>query len=568
MNPALKEQVTDTTPESGESQTYADRNATDIADARETSLVVWGLVAGIILVGLLFRAQLLDAFYLDFDESMHFQAAREATLQDTWIASRIHTHPPLVFLFYHLWLNFGDSEIMLRLPALIFSISALVFAFLWLREVTGVRPAVVGLVFLTFSMPMVHLGAQMRGYTLLLTFMFAALFFHERFLQRHSLAALITSAVCLGLAMLTHYTTAWLMLALGVLTLLRVISGTLPRKLVIAWAMVQVVLLGECAALYFGHVRAFVNSDTQDAMWAFWLRDSQYTLQNTNPLMIPLLRLLEFIKFTSGAFGLLIAILIVPGVIRLGKVAYQRTGSSWISVERALLIVLPMIVAMLLFQFRIYPLGHTRHSMWLIPFVALGISAASLFLFTRRSLWRNSVLAGVMLLWVMSYAAPMVWKYETTQTPEMMERFVSLIKQTVPEGEVILTDDSTRNVLEYYLVGREVIHGKPLGGGYIEYKMGNYRVVTIPRFHFFMYQFRKDWKNYLAALEESAREPLWVVYLGYERTEAKPEHLFPLFPAGQLTKQAHYLDNQIMRIQFLSPEIKAAKAAGPKQNTN
>src|SRR5690606_9123831 len=68
-----------------------------------SSLAVWLLIAGIILSGLVFRFLLLNAFYLDFDEAMHFQVAREASLSDAWVASRIHTHPPLVFLFYHYW---------------------------------------------------------------------------------------------------------------------------------------------------------------------------------------------------------------------------------------------------------------------------------------------------------------------------------------------------------------------------------------------------------------------------------------------------------------------------------
>ena len=84
---------------------------------RTVSLKVWLLVATIILTGVAFRAMLLNTFDLDFDESMHFQVAREPTLAKAWEASRIHTHPPLIFLFYHMWLPLGDSEAMLRLPS-------------------------------------------------------------------------------------------------------------------------------------------------------------------------------------------------------------------------------------------------------------------------------------------------------------------------------------------------------------------------------------------------------------------------------------------------------------------
>ena len=55
----------------------------------KSSWTVWFLVTGIIISGLVFRLMLLDAFFLDFDESMHFQAAREVSLYDAWIASRL-----------------------------------------------------------------------------------------------------------------------------------------------------------------------------------------------------------------------------------------------------------------------------------------------------------------------------------------------------------------------------------------------------------------------------------------------------------------------------------------------
>lgn len=542
--------------------------ATDLSEMEESkhsSLGLWFLVFAIILVGLVFRAHLLDLLYLDFDESMHFQAARELTLSDAFQASQIHTHPPLIFLFYHYWINLGDSEVMLRLPALIFSVSALYFAFLWLRDLVGERPALVGLVFLTFSMPMIHLGAQVRGYTLLLTFMFAALYFHERFQSRQSLPALIGCGVCLGLAMLTHYTAAWLILVLGIISLIHVVSGAFSRRIVISWMVVQLVLLSLCIVLYYFHVRNFVNSETKTAMWDFWLQDSDYTLKNTAAWKIPLMRTLDFIKFTTGFMGLFAALCVVIGTIKLGVDTYRKSGSFRIAAERVLLIVLPLCVAMLLFQFRIYPLGHTRHSMWLIPFIALGLSASTLMLASFKRIWRDVIVSLILLFWVSNYAVPVTWGVETADTPENARQFVDLIKETVPKGQVILTDDSSRNVLEYYLVGREPIHGKPLGGGYVEYQMGNYRVVTIPKFHFYLYRFGRDWKNYVAALGPAASEPVWVVYFGYGLPEAKPENLYPLFPPGELSKQAHHLDNQILRIQFRSPLKKSDRRTEPTQ---
>lgn len=514
---------------------------------------VWLIVAGIILVGIVFRANLLDAFFLDFDESMHFQAARETTLTDAWRASRIHTHPPLAFLVYHFWLNLGDSELMLRLPALLFSITALVFGFLWLKELLGPRSALVGLAFLTFSMPMIHLGAQMRSYTLLLTLFFAALYLQERFLRTHSNVVLAGSGCCLALAMLTHYSAAWLMLVLGLLITLHVISGTLPRRAIMSWVILQVMLLCLCTALYFGHVRQFVKSETQTAMWDFWLIDSSFNPTTTHPVYLAMMRVVEYIQYTAGPLWFLITVLVVVGSIVLLKKGYHESGVKWIAFERSLLVLLPMAVAMLLFHFRLYPVGHTRHSMWLIPFLALGVSAATFPVLRRPGFARVAIVTVGIILWVYSYAYPNTWKFQTTQTPAMARETVALLKKTVPDGGLILTDDSTRNVLEYYLVGNSAIHGKPLGNGYIEYKMAGYQIVTIPKFHFYMYDIRADWASFKKVFGDDAIKPIWVTYLGFEAPANELSLIFKRFPPGRLIKKISHLDNQILRVQFRDP---------------
>lgn len=120
------------------------------SEETSVSVVIWLCVLVIILVGIVIRANLLDLLFLGYDEAMHFQAARATNVADVMQASRIYTHPPLIFLFYHYWLILGDSEWLLRLPSLLFCVPALVFGFMWLKELLGPRPALVGLTFLTF----------------------------------------------------------------------------------------------------------------------------------------------------------------------------------------------------------------------------------------------------------------------------------------------------------------------------------------------------------------------------------------------------------------------------------
>ncbi|EDL57889.1 glycosyltransferase family 39 protein [Gimesia maris] len=519
----------------------------------KSSWTVWFLVTGIIITGLVFRLMLLDAFFLDFDESMHFQAAREVTLYDAWVASRVHTHPPLIFLFYHYWIALGDSEMILRLPSLLFSLSALFLGFLWMREILGERPALAGLAFLAFSMPMIHLGALMRGYTLLLTFIFAALYLQERFYQTGSLRALAGNCCCLILAMLTHYSAAWLILALGLMGILRIATGTFTKRMFAGWVTSQFALLGVCLALYFGHVRQFVRSDTQTALWDFWLIDSAFDPTTTNPAYLAMMRVVEFIQYLSGPLWIFMTGLVVTGIVMLFKKGAQENLSKRIAIERGMLVLLPLLVAMLLFHLRIYPVGHTRHSIWLVPFVALGLAAGTWPLLKCPGTFRTIIAVLFVSLWIYTYAYPNVWKLKTTQTPQMARKMISIIEETVPEGETILMDDSTRNVLEYYLVGRRVMHGKSLGSGYIEYEMGGYRIITIPKFHFYMYDIKAAWPSFQQVFGAASTKPLWVVYIGFETPANEVSKIFKRFPPGKLIKQVKYLDNQILQVQFQGP---------------
>src|SRR5262245_56343318 len=90
----------------------------------------------IILAGLFVRLHLAQQSYLHTDEAMHFVAANEPTLVGSWEASRIHTHPPMAFVLYHVWLKFGDSEWFLRLPSIVAGGIAVWTAYLWLTRLT------------------------------------------------------------------------------------------------------------------------------------------------------------------------------------------------------------------------------------------------------------------------------------------------------------------------------------------------------------------------------------------------------------------------------------------------
>ncbi|WP_417383906.1 ArnT family glycosyltransferase [Gimesia sp.] len=537
-----------------------DTQSPDSSQETSVSVVVWLAVCIIIIAGIMLRSNLLGLLFLDYDEAMHFQAARATNLADVIQASRIYTHPPLIFLFYHYWLILGDSEWLLRLPSLLFCIPALVFGFLWLKELLGPRAALVGLVFLTFSVPMITLSVVMRGYTLMLMFFFAALYFQERFFRKQTLSTLIASGICLGLAMLTHYATAWFLLVIGLLATMRVLSGSLSRRSILSWVVLQCSLIGLCVGLYLLHVKGFVNSQLQEELWDVWLNYSSVDQAKFGPVAQALLHAAEYLKYVASMNPVLMGCLLLVGAFVLLLKGYRDTGSKWIAVERFMIVILPVVIAALLFHYRIYPLGYTRHSIWLIPFTAAGFSAAAYPLLRRPGIIRSACCIFLVASWVYLYPYEMVRKQETTQTPAMAREVVSLLKSTIPAGSLIITDDSTRNVLEYYLIGRGHSQMKPLKGGFTEFQMGDYRVITVPKFHFNLYDFKNDWDNFQQVLGEDATKPLWLAYIGFKNPLNTPQRLFSNFPPRKVLEKANYRDNYMFKLEFIAPGADSPKA--------
>lgn len=544
--------------DSTDNQTPATQAPTKVGD--ENAALTWLAALFIIALGIPFRWFLLDAFCLDFDESMHFQVAKEPTVTAAWKASRGYTHPPLMFVIYHLLLPLGDSEAALRMPAFVCSLSALALAFLWLKELLGRGPALIGLTFLTFSMPMIHLASQMRSYMTLFTLVFGALYLLERFNQRRSLRDLVVAHVLLLIAIFTHYVTAWLLLSLGLLMLVRIASGTLTRREVAVWAGGQFALLGGCL-VHLQHVRSFVGSSGQHELWDHWLRISAFDAETTHPVALALGHAAEYIAFLAGSWWQVFALGIVVGAVVLATQTWREKRSRLLSLERALLVLLPFGIAMLLFHLRIYPLGPTRHSLWLIPFAAAGVSAAAVPLLRASRQIGGAVLTVALAGWIWVYSWQSVEQLHSNQTPALMQKTVQLIRKRVPPGATLLTDQSTRYVLDYYLARGTLNPPQDLGSSYKQFQIEDYRVISIPKFHFYMYDLRSDWDTFQQALGDDATRPLWVVYFGFDSEDANLGNIYRRFPPGDLKVRFSHQDNQVMQVQFRPPASRKETAS-------
>lgn len=503
----------------------------------------------IILAGLPFRFELARRLYLDFDEAMYFQAASEPTLAGSWEASRTYTHPPLAFVMYHEWLGIGNSEWLLRLPSILLGAVATWIAYLWLARVTDRRAALVGVFVMTFALPVLHVSAQMRSYTLLFVFVFGALWFNERFREAQKLRHLAGEIGCLALALLTHYAAAWLIGVLGMIGLVRAFRWGLTSRVAKGWMISQCLLAGACVALYLTHIRGFVGGTTQEELWAFWMHGNRFGESLSGRFLFAIF---STGRFFSSLFGFLwIPMMCVTGV---GAVAITRPTNGGVLLERALFVVLPSVFAIVLQTAKIYPFGATRHSLWLLPFLLLAVSAAARPLLNRPGhMWRVGI-AAACLGWAWLVPVRFVTKFSTTLTPQLMQQTASQLRSAISRDDLILTDEGTRNVLAYYLGRNKVDRGHEIAHGFREYQIDGFRFVTIPKFHFFMYSLRDDWKSFASSLGEQSTQPMWLVYMGFEVLDNDLKSLGRRLPPAKVLTRHTVGDNHLLRLQFREPQ--------------
>lgn len=453
------------------------------ASRRET--VAFRLVfVAVLVAGLFVRIELIDRLGLHFDEAMHFVAAKQTNMSDVLAESRRHTHPPIAFLVFHAFRGLGDTETAVRLPSLLFFVTAFLSGFAWLRTQYDRWPALFGVALLCGSLPFAQLSVQMRGYTFLLTVVFSALLLRDRFLETRSIPALVGSTACLLIALFTHYSIALLLLVLGIATLVRLAGRDYSWRTRLAWCGSQLVLLGGCVGL-LSHVSGFQNGETGRTLWLGWLRDSAFDPNVTSPVALPFLRGLEFLAFLVGGPAWMVLLAMLPlGWVHAVRSTWRETRNGWAAAERGLLLVLPWVVALTAFALRIYPIGRTRHPMWLLPFVIAAVASALVPFFRRRPVVTASVATIGLATWFVTYTLPpFTSPVRPTDSPAGMRAVAVAIREHVPVGGTLLTDQSTRYQLEFYLAGSEVSSERERSDGFVEHEMDGRRVLVAPVFY-------------------------------------------------------------------------------------
>ncbi len=188
----------------------------------------WVVLLLILSLGIALRLHKIEADSVWLDEALTFFVS---TLNLPEMLQALHTAqsvPPLHFIFMHFSLQLGQSEFFLRFPSVIFGVLCIPVVYRLGKAFFGKREGLIGAFLLSISWFHVWYSQEARMYTLfLLLAMLSTLFLWEA-LRKKSKAWFFYLLFTL-LAFYTHYFSAFLLLAQGLVVVIVSLSQLLDE---------------------------------------------------------------------------------------------------------------------------------------------------------------------------------------------------------------------------------------------------------------------------------------------------------------------------------------------------
>jgi hypothetical protein len=427
----------------------------------------------VIAAGFVIRVLVANRSYLNPDEALHYVLINQPSAVLAYKASLTNAHPPLIYLVVYFWHFLGRSELMLRLPSVLAGTAFCWFTFKWIGIVFDKAASVIGLVLATFSPALIALSAQLREYALLLFGIAAALYFLERAFQEKSVRGMWYFSVFLYLAILSHYSAAFFVLAIGIYSVARIVDSQLSRKVIAAWACGQAGALAIYGFLYFTQFSKIKNSIT---VWGMPFDGSYFHLDRENIITFTAectSKIFEFLFAQEYISWAILLFFVVSVAFLMIRDLVSRRGNAPSS-HSGILLLLPFVAVWGAAIAGIYPYSGSRHTVFLAPFAIAGAGFLLAAVYGRK-LWASLLIAA--LLMGASNASgktfePYIKKEDQSRT--LMAAAMNEIRQSVPRSDLILTDFQSSSAIAYYLCGagdiveitrlREEFNGFSCGG--------------------------------------------------------------------------------------------------------
>lgn len=339
-----------------------------------------------LLLGLSLRFEFLNSFWANPDEGIYFQVAVKDNLLSAIKSTFAHAHPPLYYLIIWVTAIFSQSLYILRTPSLIFGLAAIISIYFLTKELVGRRGALAAAIITALSPAAIIYSQVIRPYTLVLTLLPLSIIGLVRYLKTKRIDELRLYSVTFSLAIFTHYCSIIVFLSLCLIIFSFILLRKLPlselgRIVKAHYFIFLSILLVSLVSLRFIISSKLIRKLQMPGSWL-----EPYFITNGDSLIN---NLLGTIGFLFGAEHLFIAALLI--CIGLFVAIYRK---NYILLGFT---ISPLIIAILFSYLRLYPLGGSRHSVYLLPFLLLpvGLLAEICFRNVRTSIYS---LTGIILL--------------------------------------------------------------------------------------------------------------------------------------------------------------------------
>jgi 4-amino-4-deoxy-L-arabinose transferase-like glycosyltransferase len=471
----------------------------------------------VVAAGFVVRVWVASRSYLNPDEALHYLLLNQSSVSLAYKASLTNAHPPLIYLVVYFLHFLGRSEWMLRLPSVLAGTAFCWFAFKWIGIVFGKAASVIGVVMAAFSPALIALSAQLRAYAPLLFGIAAALYFLERAFQEKSVREMWYFSSFLYLAILSHYSAVFFVLAIGLYSVTRIAESHLPRKVVAAWAGGQVGAIAIYGFLYFTHISKIKNSI---AVWGMPFDGSYFHLDREDIVTFTTehtSKIFEFMFAQQYISQAMLLCFVVGVAFLVGRDLISRRGNPPSS-HSGILLLLPFIAVWGAAIAGIYPYVGSRHTVFLAPFA---IAAASFLLATvyGQKLWA-SVLIAALLMGASNASGKTFEPYirKENQSRALMTAAVNEIRQSVPRSDIVLVDFQSSFAIAYYLCGpREIIEIERFRREFNEFSCGGHSIV-FPSFNVWKLtpgNFPSQFEKMAHAYDLKPGDRVWVFQSGW-----------------------------------------------------
>jgi dolichyl-phosphate-mannose-protein mannosyltransferase len=465
--------------------------------------------------GFAYRVFIASRSFLNPDEAIHYWLINQRSAWQAYKASLTNAHPPLFYLILYFWHLLGRSEFMLRMPSVIAGTALCWLAFRWLERVIGKASSLIGLVFFAFSPAIVALSAEVRAYSVMLVCEAGALYFLAAAFEEKSASRMWCFSIFLYLAIFSHYSVLFFVIAVGVYTLAQILDSRLPRKVVLAWALGQVGTLAEYAFLYVTHVSKVRK---EIPIWGSEFFASYYQWGDENILAFTwrkTLNVFDFL-FAQRYVSLLFLLLFLAGVaVILSKDILGRQKDTPMN-RLGLLLLLPFALIWGASLAGVYPYAGTRHTVVLAPFAIAGVSF-TLAAITRQRLWAGLLLTGLLVSvsnLTKDGIVPEVFRGD--RSAAQMALAVNYMRKTIPRGDHLFVDLESLMPAAYYFCGpEEIVPFKTFEGRFYEFSCRGNLIVSLPNWKLLPAVFQSQFEDMARSYNLKPGDRVWVYQTGW-----------------------------------------------------